>query len=200
MKCYVHQTIDAVGVCHECGQGVCDACAVRLGGKLYCKADADKVYTPLMRGEEVAEGVQTSRSARIIVSSVLFIIYGLIGIGLSLLFILAGFATGTLSTISTLNSIALTSIGLLSLGGIFLIMGIVGVVCGWWLWNKRLLGAEVGIPLLVIGMVIVIFLAGLYPSLPSGEIAGAVWVTNILMTILLFFTWSRLRGSQESPF
>jgi hypothetical protein len=44
MKCYVHHDVDAVGVCSECGQGVCDVCAVRIGGKLYCKDDADRVF------------------------------------------------------------------------------------------------------------------------------------------------------------
>ncbi|MFZ3077954.1 MAG: hypothetical protein WA139_05835 [Candidatus Aenigmatarchaeota archaeon] len=44
MKCYKHPKIDAVGVCHECGEGICKKCAVKIGGKLYCKSDADKVF------------------------------------------------------------------------------------------------------------------------------------------------------------
>lgn len=44
MKCYKHPRIDAVGVCSECGQGICDKCAVKIGGKLYCKSDADQVF------------------------------------------------------------------------------------------------------------------------------------------------------------
>ena len=52
--------MDAVGVCSECGQGVCDVCAVRIGGKLYCKADADRVFGS-QGGEEVVsvEGSKT---------------------------------------------------------------------------------------------------------------------------------------------
>jgi len=200
MKCYVHRDVDAVGVCHECGQGVCDACAVRIGGKLYCKTDADQVFSPVMSRQEVVEEAPSERSAGIIVSSVLFIIYSLFGIGLSVIVIIAGFAAGTFSTVSTYSSMALTSIGLLSLGGVLLLMGIVGVVCGWWLWNKRLLGAEIGIPLLVMGIVIITILAGMFPTLTSAEIAGAVWITNLLIIILLFFTWPKLRRSRESPF
>jgi len=44
LKCYKHPGVDAVGVCSECGKGICDKCAVEIGGKLYCKSDADKVF------------------------------------------------------------------------------------------------------------------------------------------------------------
>jgi len=44
MKCYNHPKADAVGVCSLCGKGVCSKCAVEIGGKLYCKPDADKVF------------------------------------------------------------------------------------------------------------------------------------------------------------
>jgi hypothetical protein len=57
LKCYNHRDADAIGVCSECGQGVCDVCAVRIGGKLYCKEDADRVFgsrAPSL-GEEIVE-------------------------------------------------------------------------------------------------------------------------------------------------
>jgi len=44
MKCYKHPKIDAVGVCKECGEGICNKCSVEIGKKLYCKDDADKVF------------------------------------------------------------------------------------------------------------------------------------------------------------
>jgi hypothetical protein len=44
MKCYKHPKVDAIGVCHECGEGICSKCAVKIAGKLYCKDDADKVF------------------------------------------------------------------------------------------------------------------------------------------------------------
>ena len=33
MNCHIHGEVDAIGVCFHCGQGVCDACAVSVGGK-----------------------------------------------------------------------------------------------------------------------------------------------------------------------
>ncbi|MFH0829915.1 MAG: hypothetical protein V1887_02015 [Candidatus Aenigmatarchaeota archaeon] len=44
MKCYKHPKVNAVGVCRECGEGICKKCSVEIGGKLYCKGDADKVF------------------------------------------------------------------------------------------------------------------------------------------------------------
>ena len=44
LKCYEHPELDAVGVCSECGKGICDKCVVEIGGKLYCKRDANKVF------------------------------------------------------------------------------------------------------------------------------------------------------------
>jgi hypothetical protein len=44
MKCYDHPKTDAVGVCSQCGKGICSKCAVEIGGKLYCKPDADKAF------------------------------------------------------------------------------------------------------------------------------------------------------------
>lgn len=57
LKCYVHHDSDAVGVCSECGQGVCDVCAVRIGGKLYCKEDADRVFGSMKEKEELGTGI-----------------------------------------------------------------------------------------------------------------------------------------------
>lgn len=44
MKCFKHPKAEAVGVCKECGEGICSKCAVEIGKKLYCKDDANKVF------------------------------------------------------------------------------------------------------------------------------------------------------------
>ena len=36
MKCYTHPTLDAVGVCSQCGRGVCSECAKTTDPKLIC--------------------------------------------------------------------------------------------------------------------------------------------------------------------
>jgi len=60
MKCYKHPKIDAIGVCHECGEGICKKCAVKIGGKLYCKDDADKVFGAPKAQAQAAPAVQAA--------------------------------------------------------------------------------------------------------------------------------------------
>ncbi len=37
MKCYVHRSADAVGVCRACGRGVCPDCAAEAGNAVACR-------------------------------------------------------------------------------------------------------------------------------------------------------------------
>ncbi len=40
MNCYFHNDRPAVGVCMSCGKAVCQDCASKVGGKIYCDACA----------------------------------------------------------------------------------------------------------------------------------------------------------------
>lgn len=44
MKCFIHQDVDAVGICTSCGKCVCSTCAFNMGGKLVCKSCAEKSF------------------------------------------------------------------------------------------------------------------------------------------------------------
>lgn len=43
MKCYVHQDVEGVGTCTNCGKVVCPACAMEVGGKIVCRSCAEKM-------------------------------------------------------------------------------------------------------------------------------------------------------------
>ncbi len=43
MKCYVHQDVEGVGTCTNCGKVVCPACAMEVNGKIVCKSCAEKM-------------------------------------------------------------------------------------------------------------------------------------------------------------
>lgn len=200
MKCYVHRDVDAIGVRSECGQGVCDACAVRIGGKLFCKADADRVFSSA-KEREIA--VEVERPLRVTLSSILFVIYGLIGIGLSFLFIIGGFVMGGLvsagSYVGVFNPFGeFASLGAVLFGGILLLMGIAGIVCGWWLWRMQIWGAAIGIALLVIGMTLALIPSAAAASLVTGELTGVVWAGNVAMMVLLIFSWPILSKAETS--
>ncbi len=190
MKCYVHHDVDAVGVCSECGQGVCDACAVRIGGKLYCKTDADTVFGS-RKGAEVTSMAKPMRAQ---VASVFFFLYGAFGVGVGILFVIAGFLSGLVSSVPFYGSLALTSLGLLGFGGLLLAMGIVGIICGVWLWRVQVWGAAIGIPLLIVGMVIGLFFVITVPNLVTFELTMTIWVVNVILLAILAFTWGRMKS------
>jgi hypothetical protein len=54
MKCSLHPDIDAIGVCCNCGKGLCSQCKVELAGKLYCQSCADEVFTKGVKSAEVS--------------------------------------------------------------------------------------------------------------------------------------------------
>lgn len=43
MKCYVHQDVEGVGTCTNCGKVVCPTCAMEVNGKIVCKSCAEKM-------------------------------------------------------------------------------------------------------------------------------------------------------------
>jgi hypothetical protein len=192
MKCYVHHDVDAVGVCSKCGQGICDACAVRIGGRLYCKADADSVFS-----KQGKQGVSIQRTMRVEIASVFFLLYGIFGIGIGLVFLVAGFVTGLVSSIPFYPSQVPASLGLLGLGGLLLVMGILGVICSVWLWRVQVWGAAVGIPLVLVGIIIGWFLVASSPVLITYELTVTIWTVNASLFALLVASWSKLQSFGE---
>jgi hypothetical protein len=45
MKCYVHNDVDAVGTCVECGKALCADCMVNASGRVICKDCAGRLAT-----------------------------------------------------------------------------------------------------------------------------------------------------------
>lgn len=200
MKCYIHHDTDAVGVCSECGQGVCDVCAVRMGGKLYCKTDADRVFSQ----KKAVEAPHLERPMRVMISSVLFVLYGLVGIGLGFMFVAGGFATGLVASMPMAglfnNGATLASLGLLGVGALLLAMGAFGMISGVWLWRMQIWGAVVGSVLLIIGMIIPLFIVITSPVLITYEFLLLVWGVNFVMLVLLIGSWGKLRPVSAEEF
>jgi hypothetical protein len=42
MRCYIHSTSEAVGICRACGKGLCTDCAVDLGFGLSCRGEHEQ--------------------------------------------------------------------------------------------------------------------------------------------------------------
>ena len=44
MKCAYHSQKEAIGVCSNCGRGLCSTCKLELGGRLYCQSCANEAF------------------------------------------------------------------------------------------------------------------------------------------------------------
>jgi hypothetical protein len=194
LKCYQHQTIDAVGVCTNCGRGICDACAVSLGGKLYCKPDADAVFKEQKEkvAAETATKHESARPMSLTVASILLVIYGIAGIVASIAIIGTGVAVGGYSSLgSVIGSSAVatgletSSIAIYLFGVIYLFVSVSAIIAGWWLWRTNWRGAllsylPIGLTLLV-GAVLI----GLSRNLFAVEISSLLFGWGIVMCILI---------------
>lgn len=47
MRCYLHNDVEAIGTCTQCGRGLCPECAVNVGGKIVCKDCAARPAEPV---------------------------------------------------------------------------------------------------------------------------------------------------------
>lgn len=108
MKCFVHQSTDAIGVCSTCGRGLCNACVVKIGGKFYCKDDADRAFGRKLTTRVVAG--EKERGAALMVGSILAYLVGGVAVVLSCFVLFAGILAGDLgATTSSATSSRHTS-------------------------------------------------------------------------------------------
>jgi len=187
MKCYIHPERDAIGVCVMCGHGVCDACSVNLGGKIYCKQCVEKVVT---RPNVEA----SSRAASITVASILLYIFGAWGIISSLFLIIFGGIFGGIGDIlypyytqnvdiNIIKGIIALIAGIsISLGIIYLISSILEIVAGYWLWRSLKNGGILGIIVSVLNILIGILLLFILSI-----------VIHILIIVLIAIGWNTLK-------
>lgn len=84
LRCKTHGGVAAFSVCRRCGLGSCRECTVVLGGRSYCKSDAQ------MQLKRLRVSGESSREKRLTVTSFLSYSGGAVATGLGLLFIILG--------------------------------------------------------------------------------------------------------------
>ena len=188
MKCYTHQEIDAVGVCSVCSQGICEPCSVKLGGKLFCKNDADKAFekrsSDSIRDTQTPVKVSSTRGLPISIVSILFYVLGF--------FIIAMFFFG----ISVGVEIDL-------LTGYAIIIGVLDIFAGNWLWKGLKKGGQLGIIILIIDLIVTSVLSyyesiavlSEFDIMTSGFFIGVI----VIMLVLLIIGWGKLKTNQFCP-
>jgi hypothetical protein len=163
LKCYVHQNVDAVGVCSSCGRGVCNVCVVRLGGRLYCKEDADRLFDS-SRSSVVAKPPR-SRGVGVVLGSIFAYTLGSISavISFAILFqaIISGASKGV-SFFAGLFGQDLSFLGalqqypsgeLIGIGAGVLFLGSFGIAAGYYMWKPTKIGAVLSIIFGILGLV-----------------------------------------------
>lgn len=171
MKCFLHRSEDAIGVCVKCGTGLCSKCAVIIEDKIFCRVDAETTQT------------RKNREPVITILSIIFYIFGVVEIatGLSLLS-LASIAS---SIYFYTGHLALFT---MSLGIGIVIIGVVDFLAGRWLWRTQRRGGILGMITAAIGIALNTIFMSVEP-LPSifGIILSAVVIA------LIAVGWKHLR-------
>jgi len=161
LKCYIHQNVDAVGVCTACGRGVCRRCAVRLGGRIYCKEDADKAFSRRTTPEAKQGPV---RGVGVALGSIFAYLLGGIAALVGFLLIFSAMVSGDtgsgglftslldpnfsfLGSVQQYPSSTLTTLGIATL-----IFGFFGIAAGFYIWKPSRPGAVMAIAFGVIGL------------------------------------------------
>jgi hypothetical protein len=165
MKCYVHQSTDAIGVCSACGRGVCNVCVVKIGGKFYCKDDADRVFGRKLSAREATGAPE--RGAVVMAGSVFAYLLGGVAIVLSFFVLFAGILAGDLGSgndiftgllrpdLDFLGPILKYSQGTIIFIGIgVMVFGCIGIAAGFYLWRPAVGGALIAIVFGVLGLVV----------------------------------------------
>ncbi|MDA4121861.1 MAG: hypothetical protein OK456_01620 [Thaumarchaeota archaeon] len=197
MKCYLHPNVDAVGVCSECGRGVCVSCATSVKGKLYCRNDFGKVR---LRNELRAKA-DAKRPPTLTIASVLFVLYGVGELALAILLMYTGVvpsaAKGPLDFFGTGSSVGLIdssiSIAPLIAGGVLFVASAAGMLTGDWLWRRRKFGVALGSFQIVLGLIITGALYSYSHASAASDVAVGVIALNVVLAALTAAGYRSLR-------
>jgi len=187
VKCYAHPEKEAVGVCRECGKGICEACAVEVSGRLYCRACIGKVKV------EERRVAKPERATVITVASILFFVFGALGIASSILLISLGTLLSSLPGTHPLWSmvrgwLSLSASILIIIGLVSLLTSVLDIVAGYWLWRSLKVGGVLGIISCALG----IFLSMPFVALDVVSTSIGI-IINIALIVLIAVGWNTLK-------
>lgn len=189
MKCYRHPNVDAVGVCSQCGRGVCTACAMSVKGRLYCKADVERLVS---RDGDEAKPV-SKRHPTITLAALLFILLGAGEVCLSIFLMYAGVVPGSYKSLlqyfpfSTDASLIDTSVSLAPFiaGGLLFVVACIGIVAGDSLWSRKKGGMILGGIEVVSGTIVAAALESFNRSGIAIDLFLVVLFLNVALVFLL---------------
>jgi len=191
MRCYVHQNTDAIGVCSTCGRGVCNVCVAKVGGRFYCKEDADRVFG--MSEAKRLKNPEPERGVVLTAGSILTYLMGGGAVLLSCVVLFAGILAGSLNggglfsslfepDISFLGPVLnYTQITIILIGLGVMVFGSIGIAAGFYLWKTAVGGTLVAIVFGVLGLLVGFALGSLSVS---AALVDAWFIANVLVIAL----------------
>ena len=130
------------------------------------------------------------------INSVLFILYGLLGIGLGVLLLDGYISFGSFSPPSDASMTSVPRGVDIGIGMIFLTMGALGIVVGYQLWKSRISGLMMGLPLLLAGIPIAAFFASVEAAYREFNLPVLFLGLDAVMVTLIVASWKPLRHSE----
>jgi hypothetical protein len=190
MNCYVHPEIPAVGVCASCGRGVCEGCAVKLDGRLYCKLDVESTHSS---GGSLGKKSPSNWHPTIRAATYFFGMFGVVALFTGVLLVAVGTALGTQPSLSGFPIVsqmesAATVVSIL-VGVFFIFLSALDFLAANWLGHSNAKGGTVGM-VLSIGWTMA-FIG--FSALPGGAAFGVAGiVVNLFVIFLLITGWKDL--------
>ncbi|HKE56684.1 MAG TPA: hypothetical protein VKB46_08285 [Pyrinomonadaceae bacterium] len=112
MRCFYHNTVEAVGICKNCNRGVCSECAREVTNAIACKdrceAEAEAINEMISRGKTSYQKTSGAYSRNAIIYGLFAVTFGVWGaieigsmVGSVMLLISVVFIVGAILNYST---------------------------------------------------------------------------------------------------
>jgi len=184
LKCYNHPNVEAVGVCSVCSQGVCEACAVKVSGKLYCKADVERTFAR-------EKPRQVVKSVHVAVSSMFYLVLGCVSVLVGIALLWASSASLAVPALPGLTEIlAITNLNATGGGLAFLIVGILMAISGYGMWALDKVSGVLAIGLGLLGIALGMALS-VSPAVGAGALV--VFFAFLFAIYNVSLAWNELR-------
>ncbi len=134
------------------------------------------------------------------VNAVMFVAYGIFGMALGVALLISAFTLGGNSSLPSLGSMGIASLGVFVVGGLLIVMGACGIVAGAWVWGANPHGIWLGSPLLGIGIVVALFIMLIGRNIVSLEIGATFLGINVIMLALAGIGWDTIKGIEDAEF
>ncbi len=186
-KCCNHPYISAIGACVICNKDLCEFCAYIINGKIYCKLHANEILS------------KKAAPIKINIPKITAILFFMQGI---LIFITIFFFIMEILGVEY----ALFSIFILLITAFISPYNILGLLAGYWIWERKRKGIALGVSIAILGFLNALGLIRIFEALSilypiELKIVGSAFkglaIFYIFLIILLIACWREFKKERE---